>query len=68
MKGLETGKEIEIGREYTILDLWDGNGGVFELTEIIESGCVSPDEETVVAFKVILEAGTESIVEVTDIY
>lgn len=64
-KGTE--KEIKAGQELYFGQLWDGEG---DGQEILESGAVSPDGETVVAFEVI-EADDdpmESLVRVVDIY
>lgn len=66
MKAFETGREIKIGETFTLGELWDGDFGNVE--DILKSGCVSPDEENVVAFDIIEENGIESIVKVTDIY
>lgn len=66
MKTFETAREIEIGETFTLGELWDGDFGNVE--DILKSGCVSPDEENVVAFDIIEENGIESIVKVTDIY
>lgn len=60
-------KEIELGAELYFGEIWDGEG---DGEEILNSGCVSPDNENVVAFK-ILENSTDvlnTFVKVTDIY
>lgn len=61
-------REIEVGQEYYFGQLWDGENGDAE--ELLESGAVSPDEENVVAFKVIEKSDNplETLVKVTDIY
>lgn len=64
-KGTET--DIVPGLEVYFGQLWDGEG---DGQEILESGAVSPDGESVVSFEVI-EADDdpmESRVRVTDIY
>ena len=60
-------REIEIGQEYYFGQLWDGEG---DGEELLESGTVSPDEENVVAFKIVENADDplETLVKVTDIY
>ena len=60
-------EEIKIGQEYYFGQLWDGEG---DGEELLESGTVSPDEENVVAFKIVENADDplETLVKVTDIY
>lgn len=62
-----TEQEIEVGAELYFGQLWDGNG---DGQELLESGSVSPDNENVVAFKVIEpnENILNVFVRVTDIY
>lgn len=57
---------IEIGKEYKLSDLWDGEFG--EITDILESGCVSPDEENIISFEIVEECGIDSILRIRDIY
>ena len=61
-------EEIKIGEEYYFGQLWDGESGDAE--QLLEDGCVSPDEENTVAFVVVEEAEDKlnTIVRVTDIY
>ena len=65
---LGTEREIEIGQEYYLGQIWDGEEGNAE--ELLESGSVSPDEENVIAFEVIEKSDNplETLVKVTDIY
>lgn len=67
MRTLETGKEIEIGLEVRFAELWDGNG---DGDELLASGCVSPDNENVVAFDIVETDNDvlDTVVKVTDIY
>lgn len=60
-------QEIEVGAELYFGQIWDGDG---DGKELFESGCVSPDNENIVAFKVIKPAEniSEALVRVTDIY
>ena len=60
-------REIEIGQEYHFGQLWDGEG---DGEELLESGTVSPDNESVVAFEVAEKAEdlAQTVVRVTDIY
>lgn len=61
-------REIKIGEEYYFGELWDGEG---DIEELLESGAVSPDNENVVAFKILKSSTDEPIktlVKVTDIY
>lgn len=60
------GEEIEIGNEYFLSQLWDGQFG--DVEEILDSGCVSPDNENVVAFDIIERNGMDSLVLVKDMY
>lgn len=61
-------EEIKIGAEYTLSQLWDGEFG--EAEDILKTGTVSPDEETIIAFEVVEQAESpiDTIVRVTDIY
>ena len=61
-------REIEIGQKYYFGQLWDGENG--DANELLESGAVSPDEESVITFEVIENADNpiETLVRVTDIY
>lgn len=57
-------EEIQIGQEYYFGQLWDGE-------ELLESGAISPDNESTVAFEVLEEDPDDickTIVKVTDIY
>ncbi len=60
-------QEIEIGVELYFGQLWDGNGGGEEL---LESGAISPDGASLVAFEVAepAEDVLDALVKVTDIY
>lgn len=60
-------EEIKIGEEYYFGQLWDGEG---DGEELLQSGSVSPDNENVVAFKIVEESDDmlRTIVKVTDIY
>lgn len=60
-------REIEIGQEYYFGQIWDGEG---DGEELLESGAVSPDGESVVAFEAIEKSNDplEALVKVTDIY
>ena len=56
-------EEIKIGQEYYFGQLGDGE-------ELIESGTISPDNESTVAFEVTERADdlAQAVVKVTDIY
>ena len=60
-------REIEIGQEYYFGQFWDGEG---DGEELLESGAVSPDDESIVAFEVAEKAEdlAQIVVRVTDIY
>ena len=60
-------REIEIGQEYYFGQLWDGEG---DGKELMESGAISPDNESIVAFEVAEKAEdlAQTVVRVTDIY
>lgn len=60
-------EEIKIGQEYYFGQLWDGEG---DGEELIESGTISPDNESTVAFEVTERADdlAQAVVKVTDIY
>ena len=60
-------EEIKIGQEYYFGQLWDGEG---DGEELIESGTISPDNESAVAFEVTERAEdlAQTVVKVTDIY
>lgn len=61
-------REIEIGQEYHFGQLWDGEG---DGEELLESGTVSPDNESVVAFEILEEDPDDicrTLVKVLDIY
>lgn len=62
-----TEQEIEIGAELYFGQLWDGNG---DGEELLNDKTISPDNENIVAFKVIEESENilNTIVKVTDIY
>ena len=61
-------KEIRVGEEYELRELWDGEFGDAE--EILKSGTVSPDEKNVVAFETVEEDNDPlfTVVKVKDIY
>lgn len=63
-------ENFEIGELYYFGELWDGNGGESMGRELLEDGCVSPDEEIVVAFEIVREDEDilDVVVKVTDIY
>ncbi len=61
-------REIEIGQKYYFGQLWAGEGAGEEL---LESGTVSPDNESVVAFEILEEDPDDictTLVKVLDIY
>lgn len=60
-------REIEIGQEYYFGQLWDGEG---DGEELMESGAISPDNESTVAFEVAEKAEdlAQTVIRVTDIY
>ena len=60
-------EEIQIGQEYYFGQLWDGEG---DGEELLESGTISPDNESIVAFEVAEKADdlTQIVVKVIDIY
>lgn len=60
-------EEIKIGQEYYFGQLWDGEG---DGEELMESGAISPDNESTVAFEVAEKAEdlAQTVVRVTDIY
>lgn len=62
-----TEQEVEIGMELYFWQLWDGDGDGQELPE---SGSISPDNENVVAFKIVETSDDilKTVVKVTDIY
>lgn len=63
--GIEEG--IEINKTYYFGQLWDGNG---DGNELLESGCISLDNENIVAFK-IQETNNDilqTLVKIVDIY
>lgn len=64
---LDQERKIEIGQEYYFGQIWDGEG---DGEELLESGSVSPDDENVVAFKIVKTADDllQTVVKVTDIY
>lgn len=65
---LGTEREIEVEREYYFGQLWDGKG---DGEELLESGTVSPDNESVVAFEILEEDPDDicgTLVKVLDIY
>lgn len=60
-------EEIEINRTYYFGQLWDGNG---DGNELLESGCISLDNENIVVFK-IQETNNDilqTLVKIVDIY
>lgn len=63
-----TEREFEIGQAYYFGQLWDGE--IEEENELLESGAVSQDGESVVAFEAIEKSDDllETLVKVTDIY
>ena len=67
MKTLETSEEIRIGMEIRFAELWDGNG---DGEELLHSGAISPDNENVVGFVIVENAGNilDTVVKVIDIY
>ena len=60
-------EEIAKGGQYLFGQLWDGNG---DSNELLDSGSVSPNNESIVAFKIVTrdENPLDTLVEVTDIY
>ena len=61
-------EEIEIDKEYYFGQLWDGEG---DGEELLESGTVSPDNESVVDFEILEEDPDDicrTLVKVLDIY
>ena len=60
-------EEIQVGQEYYLGQIWDGEG---DGEELLESGTVSPDEENVVAFEIVKteDDPLQTVVKVTDIY
>lgn len=60
-------EEIKIGQKYYFGQLWDGEG---DGEELMESGAISPDNESTVAFEVAEKAEdlAQTVVRVTDIY
>lgn len=64
---LGTEREIEINETYYFGQLWPGDG---DGLEILNDGCVSPDNENIVAFDILTEDADilNYIVRVTDIY
>lgn len=68
MKTFGTDREIKIGKEYGLRELWDGGFGDAE--DILKSGTVSPDEENVAAFEIVKKDSDPmfTVVKVTDIY
>lgn len=60
-------REIKIGQEYYFGQLWDGEG---DGEELMESGAISPDNESTVAFEVAEKAEdlAQTVIRVTDIY
>ncbi len=62
-----TEQEIEIGAELYFGQLWDGEG---DGEELLESGCISPDNENIVAFDILEKAEDilNTCIKVTDIY
>lgn len=67
MKTLESKEKIVIDMEVRFGELWDGDG---EGKELLESGSVSPDNESIVGFVVIEENDSilNTVVRITDIY
>lgn len=67
LKTFNGNREIKIGEEYEIWELWDESG---DIEELLGDGTISPNNEDVVAFDIIEEAerAVETIVKVTDIY
>lgn len=65
-------QDVEIGGLYYFGQLWDGDGGNQEGLDILDSGCVSPDDEHVVDFVVIGKINSDdamdTLVQVIDIY
>lgn len=61
-------REIKIGEEYELREIWDGEFG--DAMEILASGTVSPDEENVIAFEIVKTDSDPlfTVVKVTDIY
>lgn len=68
MRTFGTDKEIRVGKEYELRELWDGEFG--DVEDILKCGTVSPDEENVVAFEIVEEDNEPmfTTVKVTDIY
>lgn len=60
-------EKIKIRNRYYFGQLWDGD---FDGEELLESGAISPDGETVFAFKIINSSDDllQTTVEITDIY
>ena len=67
METLETREEIKIGMEIRFAELWDGNG---DGEELLDSGAISPDNENIVGFVIVENAGNilDTVVKVIDIY
>ena len=67
MKTLESRKQIKIGMELRFAEVWNGNG---DGKELLQSCAISPDNENVVAFDIVENAGDvlDTVVKVTDIY
>ena len=67
MKTLESRKEIKIGMELRFAEVWDGNG---DGKELLQSCTISPNNENVVTFDIVENAGDvlDTVVKVTDIY
>ena len=68
MRTFGTDKEIRVGKEYELRELWEGEFG--DVEDILKCGTVSPDEENVVAFEIVEEDNDPmfTTVKVTDIY
>lgn len=60
-------EEIVKGGQYLFGQLWDGNS---DSNELLDSGSVSPNNESIVVFNIVTrdENPLDTLVEVTDIY
>lgn len=63
----ETEKEIKLGEELYFGEVWNGEGDGIEL---LESGCISPDNENVVSFDIVEKTDNilNTLIKITDIY
>lgn len=63
----ETEKEIKLGEELYFGEVWNGEGDGIEL---LESSCISPDNENVVSFDIVEKTDNilNTLIKITDIY